>query len=60
VAGFFVQTEAVGHGVLPFASIGAGAGAAGGAAVQAATKGQHVKIASETRLTFTLEKPVTI
>ena len=42
------------------AAIGAGAGAAGGAAVQAATKGQHVKIASETRLTFTLEKPVTI
>ena len=42
------------------AAIGAGAGAAGGAAVQAATKGQHVKIASETRLTFTLEKPVTL
>ena len=42
------------------AAIGAGAGAAGGAAVQAATKGQHVKIASETRLTFTLEKPLTI
>jgi hypothetical protein len=42
------------------AAIGAGAGAATGAAVQAATKGQHVKIASETRLTFTLEKPVTI
>jgi hypothetical protein len=42
------------------AAIGAGAGAAGGTAVQAATKGQHVKIASETRLTFTLEKPVTL
>ena len=42
------------------AAIGAGAGAATGAAVQAATKGQHVKIASETRLTFTLEKPVTL
>lgn len=42
------------------AAVGAGAGAAGGAAVQAATKGQHVKIASETRLTFTLEKPLTI
>jgi hypothetical protein len=42
------------------AAVGAGAGAAGGAAVQAATKGQRVKIASETRLTFTLEKPLTI
>jgi hypothetical protein len=42
------------------AAIGAGAGAAGGAAVQAATKGQHVKIASETRLTFVLEKPATL
>lgn len=42
------------------AAVGAGAGAAAGAAVQAATKGQHVKIASETRLTFVLDKPVTI
>jgi hypothetical protein len=42
------------------AAVGAGAGAAGGAVVQAATKGQRVKIASETRLTFTLEKPLTI
>ncbi|HEX3880859.1 MAG TPA: hypothetical protein VHW24_27945 [Bryobacteraceae bacterium] len=42
------------------AAIGAGAGAAGGAAVQAVTKGEKVKIASETRLTFTLEKPLTI
>jgi hypothetical protein len=42
------------------AAIGAGAGAAGGAAVQAATKGQHVKIASETLLTFKLEKAVTL
>ena len=42
------------------AAIGAGAGAAGGTAVQAATKGQRVKIASETLLTFVLEKPVTI
>ena len=41
------------------AAIGAGAGAAGGAAVQVATKGEKVKIASETRLTFVLEKPVT-
>lgn len=42
------------------AAIGAGAGAAGGAAVQAATKGEKVKIASETRLTFTLDKPLTL
>jgi hypothetical protein len=42
------------------AAIGAGAGAAGGAAVQVATKGQHLKIASETRLTFVTEKPLTI
>ncbi len=42
------------------AAIGAGAGAAGGAAVQVATKGQHLKIASETRLTFVTEKPITI
>ena len=42
------------------AAIGAGAGAAGGAAVQEATKGQHVKIASETLLTFVTEKPFTI
>jgi hypothetical protein len=42
------------------AAIGAGAGAAAGAGVQAATRGERVKIPSETRLTFTLEKPVTI
>jgi hypothetical protein len=42
------------------AAIGAGAGAAGGTAVQAATKGQRVKIAPETLLTFTLEKPVSL
>jgi hypothetical protein len=42
------------------AAVGAGAGAAGGAAVQAATKGERVKIPSETRLTFVLEKPVTL
>jgi hypothetical protein len=42
------------------AAIGAGAGAAAGAGVQAATKGQRVKIPSETRLTFVLEKPVTL
>jgi hypothetical protein len=40
------------------AAIGAGAGGAGGAAVEAATKGQRVQVASETLLTFTLDKPV--
>ncbi|MGO9254710.1 MAG: hypothetical protein ACLQU1_00170 [Bryobacteraceae bacterium] len=42
------------------AAIGAGAGGAAGAGAQAITKGQRVKIPSETRLTFTLENPVTI
>ena len=42
------------------AAIGAGAGGAAGAGAQAITKGQRVKIPSETRLTFTLDKPVTI
>ncbi len=42
------------------AAIGAGAGGAAGAGVQAATKGEKVKIPSETRLTFVLEKPVTL
>jgi len=40
------------------AAVGAGAGAAGGAAVEVATKGQRVKVASETLLTFVLDKPV--
>jgi len=40
------------------AAVGAGAGAAGGAVVEATTKGQRVKVASETLLTFTLDKPV--
>jgi hypothetical protein len=40
------------------AAVGAGAGAAGGAAVEAVTKGQRVKVASETLLTFALDKPV--
>jgi hypothetical protein len=40
------------------AAVGAGAGAAGGAAVEAVTKGQRVKVASETLLTFVLDKPV--
>lgn len=42
------------------AAIGAGAGGAAGAGAQVITKGQRVKIPSETRLTFTLDKPVTI
>lgn len=42
------------------AAIGAGAGGAAGAGAQAITKGQKIKIPSETRLTFVLENPVTI
>jgi hypothetical protein len=42
------------------AAIGAGVGAGGGTAVQAATHGEQVKIASETRLDFTLHAPVPI
>jgi hypothetical protein len=42
------------------AAIGAGAGGAAGAGAQVITKGERVKIPSETRLTFTLENPVTI
>jgi hypothetical protein len=42
------------------AAIGAGAGAAAGAGAQVATKGQRVKIPSETRLTFALDTPVRI
>ena len=42
------------------AAIGAGVGAGGGTAVQALTKGQQVKIPSETRLDFTLHAPVDI
>jgi hypothetical protein len=40
------------------AAIGAGAGAAAGAGSQVFTKGQRVKIPSETRLTFTLDTMV--
>jgi hypothetical protein len=40
------------------AAIGAGSGAAVGGGAQAVTKGQVVKIPSETRLTFTLQQPV--
>jgi len=40
------------------AAIGAGAGAGAGTVAQVATKGQRVRIPSETRLTFTLTQPV--
>jgi uncharacterized protein YcfJ len=39
---------------------GAAAGGAAGAGVEAVTKGQQVKVPSETRLTFVLDTPVTI
>jgi len=42
------------------AAIGAGVGAAGGAVTQVLTKGKQVSIPSETRLDFTLEKPLEI
>jgi hypothetical protein len=42
------------------AAIGAGVGAGGGTAVQAMTRGQQVKIPSETRLDFTLHVPVAV
>jgi hypothetical protein len=40
------------------AAIGAGAGAGAGTVAQVATKGQRVRIPSETRLTLTLQQPV--
>lgn len=40
------------------AAIGAVSGAAAGGAVQVITKGEKVKIPSETRLTFTLQQPI--
>jgi hypothetical protein len=42
------------------AAVGAASGAGAGAAVQVLTKGQRVKIPSETRLTFSLESAVRI
>jgi len=42
------------------AAIGAGAGGAAGAGAEIVTKGQRVKIPSETRLTFALDTPVHI
>jgi hypothetical protein len=42
------------------AAVGAAAGGAAGAGVQVVTKGQRVRIPSETRLTFVLDNPVKI
>jgi hypothetical protein len=42
------------------AAVGAASGAAVGGGVQVMTKGQRVRIPSETRLTFTLQQPVRI
>lgn len=42
------------------AAIGAASGAAVGGAAQVMTKGQHVKIPSETRLTFTVQQPANL
>ncbi len=42
------------------AAIGAGSGAAVGGGVELMTKGQRVRIPSETRLTFTLQQPANI
>jgi len=41
------------------AAIGAGVGAAGGTAIQVLTKGQQVRVPSETMLEFRLEQPFT-
>ncbi len=48
----------IGHG--KGAAIGAAAGAGTGTAVEAATKGQQIQIASETKLDFSLEQPVDV
>ncbi len=42
------------------AAIGAGVGAASGTAIQVLTKGQQIRIPSETKLDFRLEQPVEI
>jgi BON domain len=42
------------------AAIGAGIGAAAGTGVQAATKGEQVKIPPETKIDFTLKAPLTV
>jgi len=48
----------LGHG--KGAAIGAASGGAGGVAVEEATKSPQVRIASETKLDFTLQQPVTL
>ena len=42
------------------AAIGAGVGSAAGAGVQVLTKGQQVKVPSETLLEFRLQQPATV
>ena len=42
------------------AAIGAGAGAAAGGGIQAVTRGQQVKVPSETKIDFTLKSPLTV
>jgi hypothetical protein len=42
------------------AAVGAGVGAGAGTAVQVVTKGQQVRVPSETLLEFVLEQPVTV
>jgi len=42
------------------AAIGAGVGSAAGAGVQVLTKGQQVKVPSETLLEFRLQQPITV
>jgi hypothetical protein len=42
------------------AAIGAGVGAGTGGGVQAASRGQQVKIPSETKIDFTLKAPLTV
>jgi outer membrane lipoprotein SlyB len=48
----------IGHG--KGAAIGAATGAGAGTVAEAATKGQQVKIASETKLDFVLDQPVDV
>ena len=45
-------------GAVGTAAIGLGAGAAAGAGAEIVTKGERVRIPSETRLTFSLENSV--
>ena len=42
------------------AAVGAAAGGAAGAGAEVVTKGQRVRIPSETRLTFLLDTPVKV